>query len=98
VTPSEVDRMGSYRAFVHPDGEYLSIGFEDTNDTLLKMPVGWRDRERVVAWVEAVNNSRGAVEDRDKLAAYLRWRLAPAGPAPVPMDELVALLNRLGGQ
>lgn len=38
----------------------------------------------------------GAVEDRDKLAAYLRWKLEPQkGPAPMTWDEMRAMVDRL---
>jgi hypothetical protein len=46
------------RIYLHEDGRYLSIGFTDTNDTLLKMPdqgEGWRDWERAAEWVAAVD-------------------------------------------
>lgn len=40
--------------FMHPDGEWVSIGFVDTNDTLLRCPEGSRDRKRVREWCAAV--------------------------------------------
>lgn len=46
------------RIALHPGGNYLSIGFGDTNDTLLRMPArpeGWRDWERAREWAEAVD-------------------------------------------
>jgi hypothetical protein len=42
---------------------------------------------------------RGAVEDRDKLAAYLRWRLNPQqGPPPLTYAEVLDFIGRFGGQ
>jgi hypothetical protein len=42
------------RIYLHPDQQYISIGFTDTEDTLLDMPTGFRDHARAVEWVEAV--------------------------------------------
>lgn len=46
------------RISLHPDQDYISIGFEGTNDTLLKMPSrpeGWGDHAVAVEWVAAIN-------------------------------------------
>jgi hypothetical protein len=42
------------------DGQYVSIGFTDTQDTILKVgghsgPGGWRDVETTREWVAAVS-------------------------------------------
>ena len=45
------------RIYLHENGKYVSIGFTDTNDTLLEMPNqvdGWRDWERAAKWIAAV--------------------------------------------
>lgn len=57
------------RIYMHPDGRYVSIGFEGTNDTLLKVTEdvreGWRDVEVVREWVEAISRmlSDNSLED-----------------------------------
>lgn len=69
-------------------------------------PMVMRDYERTVGrHYEAVEvvpaeQLRRAVEDRDKLAAYLRWRRNPQqGSAPMTLDEVESMLARLpGGQ
>ena len=46
------------RISLHPGQDYISIGFEGTNDTLLKMPSrpeGWGDHAVAVEWVAAIN-------------------------------------------
>ena len=45
------------RIYLHENGMYVSIGFTDTNDTLLMMPdqvEGWRDWARAAEWIAAV--------------------------------------------
>ena len=43
------------RIYLHDDQQFISIGFEGENDTLLKMPEGWRDRDRAVEWCIAIS-------------------------------------------
>lgn len=50
---------GPRSPYLHPDGEYISIGFGNGPDTLLKIggqngPAGDVDRERAAMWVEQV--------------------------------------------
>lgn len=45
---------GKPRIYLHPDGEWLSIGFADTNDALLRAQGGWRDRKQLAQWVDAI--------------------------------------------
>lgn len=40
--------------YLHRNQEYISIGFGTGPDTLLKVPAGETDRERVALWVEQV--------------------------------------------
>lgn len=54
--------MSEHRPRIHmpADGQYVSIGFTDTQDTILKVgghsgPGGWRDVETTREWVAAVS-------------------------------------------
>lgn len=52
------------RVYMHPDGLYVSIGFEDTQDTILKVgghpgPGGYRDVAVTREWVAAVREALG---------------------------------------
>lgn len=50
--------MRSPRLHLHPDGHTVSIGFSDTQDTLLVLaggPEAWRDAEHLRQWCVAVN-------------------------------------------
>lgn len=56
---------------------------------------GWR----VTGPYVPADQLTGAVEERDKLAAYLLWTFDPdEGRAPMSFTEMRALLDRIGGQ
>lgn len=40
--------------YLHPDSQYVSIGFGLHNDSLLKVVGGEGDRERIEAWCNAI--------------------------------------------
>lgn len=48
------------RIYMHPDGRYVSIGFKETNDTLLKVTEdvreSWRDVEVTREWVAIISS------------------------------------------
>ncbi len=48
--------MSLPRIYLHPDERYISIGFEDTPDTLLRLPdpEAHGDHERAVEWARAI--------------------------------------------
>lgn len=41
--------------YMHPDGEYVSVGFGTENDSLLKVTGGDGDRARIEEWCNAVS-------------------------------------------
>ena len=53
-------RVSKPRIYLHDDGRYVSIGFEDTQDTLLRITSDGddgRDMERLASWVSAVRRA-----------------------------------------
>jgi hypothetical protein len=53
--------------FVHPDGEYVSINDGTHGDTLLKMPKGSVDGERVRQFAAALEHIQLGEGDRERL-------------------------------
>lgn len=55
----------SPRIYLHPDEHTLSIGFNDTQDTLLSLnggPGAYGDAARLAEWAEAVKRALDALE------------------------------------
>lgn len=48
------------RIYLHPDKLYFSVGVDDSNDTLFKLPdpnESRRDYARAIQWIEAVSRA-----------------------------------------
>jgi hypothetical protein len=79
------------------------IGGHDTSErqpTVITDPVlaeRWASRgEEILGPFVLEAEPRGAVADRDALAAYVAWRWTPVGNAPITLDDLRMLMARLG--